>query len=115
MAIRRRDQYYTMRHKRLQQAPQDHRIGNIGTLKFVETQQLSIFSNLRRNPRHGVKVVAVLRPDLVQSFVHVLHEIVEMDARLGRDIRGKSIEEEVHEHRLTATDVAVHVETLGHV
>ena len=86
VTIRRRDQHHPVRHERLQQAPQDHSISDIGTLKLVETQELSVFSNLRRHPGHGVKVIAVLRPDLVQSFVHVLHEVVEMDARLGRHI-----------------------------
>ena len=115
MAIRRRNQHHTVGHQRLQQAPQDHRIGDVGTLKLIETQELSVFSNLRRDPRHGVEVVAVLRPDLVQSFMHVLHEIVEMDARLGCDVCREGVEEEIHEHCLATPDVAVHVETLGHV
>ena len=42
--------------------------------------------------------------------MHVLHEIVEMDAGFGVDVFRQGVEEEVHEHRFAATDVAEHVE-----
>lgn len=47
--------------------------------------------------------------------MYVLHEIVEVNAILTRDIRRQCIEEQIHQHGLSAPDIAVHIQSLGEV
>ena len=51
-----------------------------------------------------------LLPNGMDAFVHVEHEFVKMRAALAHD-RAR-LEEQIHQHRLAAADIAVDVETL---
>lgn len=113
VAVRGGYQHHAVRHERLDQSAQDHGVRDIDDLELIETQHLGGLGDVRGNERHGVEVVAVLRAHLVQAFVHVLHEVVEMDARFGRDIGWQRVEEQIHQHRLARAHVAVHVQSLG--
>lgn len=53
--------------------------------------------------------------DHMHPLVHVLHEVVEVDPVLRRDIRRESLIEQIHQHRLATSNIAVHVQTLGQV
>lgn len=49
----------------------------------------------------------------VQPLVYVDHKGMEMDATFASDCGGKSLVEDVHEHRLARPYVTVQVETFG--
>lgn len=52
---------------------------------------------------------------LVHAFVYILHEVVEMNPRLGCDIRWQGVKEKIHKHRLPTPDIAIHIQALGKV
>lgn len=89
---------------------QNHGVSDICALELVKAQYLPLFRNIRSNERDGVEVAAVLHFHDMQPPVHVLHEIVEVDPRLGRNIARESIVEEVHEHRLSTSDISIEIE-----
>src|SRR5260370_18155302 len=54
-----------------------------------------------------------LLAECIDALVHIGHELVEMNAALAHDRRG--LEEQIHQHGLAATDLAVDVEALDHI
>lgn len=85
-------------------------------LELVETQDISIRSKLSCNGLN--RVTTTMSKSLsggVYPFVNVDHERMEMHATLSGDVRGEGCVEEIHEHRLSGTYVAVQVKPLGHL
>ena len=98
------DHHDTMFEQGREQPAQDHRIGNIGDLKLVETKKRGALRDLRGNRCN--RIFLLLAP-VMNPPVHILHELVKMDPRLRLDAR--QIEEQVHEHRLAAPHPAPEV------
>ena len=92
---------------------ENHRICDICALELVETQHTRALCDGSCHERQRIKVVAVLHLDNVHALVHILHEVVEVDAGLGLDVGWEGLVEQVHEHGLAASYVAVHVQSLG--
>lgn len=47
--------------------------------------------------------------------MYILHEVVEMDARLGLDVGRQGLVEQIHEHRLPAPHITIHIQSLGEI
>ena len=90
---------------------QDHRVGNIGDVKFVEAEQPGLVENRRRGQRDHIAVSDFAARDLlakaVDALVHLGHEFVEMGAALVLDLA--LLEEQIHQHGLAAPDFAVNI------
>lgn len=99
-----------MRHERLEEPAEDHGVGHVGALELVEAEHVALVGDLGRHEGHAVDVAAVLELHLVEALVDVLHEVVEVDARLGPHVLRERVVKEVHEHRLAAAHVAEQVE-----
>jgi hypothetical protein len=97
-----------------EQAAEDHCIGDVGDVKFVEAQKPRLASQIARRQLDRVRagVLADLHslPEGVNAFVHVEHEFVEMRATLAH--RRACFEKQVHQHCLAASDFAEDVEAL---
>lgn len=93
--------------------PQDHRIGDISALELVEAKHASSLGDIRSNHRQCIKVVAILDLNNMHALMHILHEVVEMNAGLGLNIGRQGIEEQIHKHGLSTPNIAKHVQTLG--
>jgi hypothetical protein len=112
VAVARSDDDGAVGHECFHQTTQDHGIGDIGALEFVEAEDLRALRDVGGDVRNGVDVVAVRHLHLVEVFVHRLHEGVEMDPCLACDIWGQRVVEEVHHHSLSRADISVHVHAL---
>ena len=80
LGVRGGDDPRSRREQALEQAADDHGIGNVGDLHFVEAEQAGF---LRQ--RLGDGCYRILRVGLarrVEALVHLLHEGMEMDAAL---------------------------------
>ena len=62
---------------------QNHGIRNIRTLEFIEAENTALFSQICRNVGNGIEIGTMLHLHRVQPFMYILHEIMEMDSRLG--------------------------------
>ena len=106
-----RDHHDAELEQTLEQPAEDHGVGNIGDVEFVEAEQPGLLRDGRGGKRDRILVAAFARfrllPERVDAFVHVGHEFVEMNATLAHDRR--CIEEQVHQHGLAAADVAIDV------
>ena len=90
----------------LEQAADDHGVGNVGDLHLVEAEEAGFLGDGLRHGGDRILRVGLARG--VEALVHLLHEGVEVDAALGRDIDHGM--EQVHQHGLAAADLAVDVE-----
>ena len=110
----------------LEESPEDHGICNVRDLEFVKTEDVGLPGEISRDGCDWVTAVptadtcATSAADKahgefggMDTFVHVDHERVKVDATFAGDGRGEGVEEEVHEHGLAGADVAVEVEALG--
>lgn len=66
--------------------------------------------NIRRDERHGVDISPMLHLQLVQSPMHILHEVVEVYPRLRLDGARQGVMEQVHQHGLAAAHVSEEVQ-----
>ncbi len=99
--------------QRLEQPPQNHRVGDVVDLEFVEAQQRRLARDLVGERRDWVGDFRV-RPLIgVDSRVDALDEAMEMDALFARHQRG--VEEQVHQHGLSAPDLADQIQAGRHV
>lgn len=94
---------------------QDHCISNIRTLELIKTEDPSGFGDIRRNHGQGIEVISILHLYDVHALVHVLHEVVEVNAGLIFDIRRKRIKEQIHQHSLSAPNIAIHIHAFRQV
>ncbi len=90
----------------LEQPPEDHRVGDVGHLHLIEAQEACFCRDAGGDMRDRIAVDLLAR--LADALVHVGHELMEMAALLGGEAHAG--EEQVHQHRLAAADVAVDVE-----
>ena len=99
----------------LEQPAEDHGVGDVGDVEFVEAQHLGLVSQRLRHRGDGVGALALtllLRLPLAEdALVHVAHEFVEMRPALA--LGRQRIKEEVHEHGLAAADLAIDIHALG--
>jgi hypothetical protein len=84
-------------------------------LELVKAQYITTLSNISSHKRHSINIIAIFHLQLMQPAVDILHEVVEVYARLGADRRRERIVEEIHEHGLSAANVAVEVQPAGQV
>ena len=70
-----------------EQAPENHGVGNVGDVEFVEAEKPGLLRNVGRGEPDRVLVAELRRfhalPERVDALVHVGHEFVEMDAALA--------------------------------
>ena len=103
------DKTHTIGKQGVQQAVQDHRVGDVCYVELIETDE---FVALRDTPPQLVqRVHRALQ--VGQLAVHFPHELVEMQARLAPDRHG--VEEAVHQEALAPPDTAIHVDTTRHI
>jgi hypothetical protein len=104
------------REQRLEQAAEDHRIGDVAHFQLVEAEQPDLFCDSLRHQIDRVLAVArcllCLAPAM-QRLVHLDHELVEMDAALVGERRVG--DEQIHQHRLAAADGPVQIQSLRRV
>ncbi len=101
-----RDQHQPGREQALEQARQDHRVGDVLDLELVEAEQSHLAGDRRGHRRDRIATASLARN--VNPLVGLGHEFVEMDAALGDG--GGDREEFVHQHGLATADLAVDVE-----
>ena len=97
-----------------EQPSEDHGVGDVGDVEFVEAEQPSLLGKLVGDVPDRILACVLAEfhflAEGVDALVHVEHEFVKMRAALARD-RAR-LEEKIHQHGLAASDVAVDVETL---
>ena len=93
-----------------EEPPQDHRIGDIGDVEFVKADKRAFAGDLFRECGDKVDLLGFLLPPVMQLLMHFQHEGVEMHAALLLHLNMG--EEQIHQHRLAATDPAIEIETL---
>ncbi len=112
--VRGRDHHDAALEQLREQPAEDHGVGNVGDMEFVEAQQPGLLGKFGGDKPDrivaGVLAELHLLPERVNALVHVEHEFVKMRAALAR--HRARLEEQIHQHRLAAPDVAVDVETL---
>ncbi len=88
----------------VEQAIENHRVGDIGDVEFVETNQPVA---LRDAPREFIEWIGRAF-QLLQLAMHLAHELVEMQTRLA--LHRHHREEAVHQEALAAPYTAPHVD-----
>ena len=95
-----------------EQPSQDHRIGDVGDVEFVEAQKPGLVEDRRGGERDHIAVGDLAARDIlaiaVDPLMHLGHEFVEVRAALVHD--RAVLEEQIHQHGLAAADFAVNVE-----
>ncbi len=107
-AVRRRHDRDAVFKQQPEQTPDDHRIGDVGHLHLVKTQQARVLGDLFGDGFQRIRRARLAH--VVQTGVDVLHERMEMHATLFGD--GHVFEKEIHQHGFTAPDPAPKVQTL---
>ena len=95
--------------QRGEQPRQDHRVRAVRHHHLVEGQQPHFLG--QRGGNGGDRVARLLGALGSDAGVHLQHELGEMDAALGLD--RDMVEEQVHQHRLAAPDIAPEIDALG--
>ena len=103
------DHHHLVLEQRLEQAPDDHRVGDVGDVHFIEAQQRRLVGDGSRDLGNGIAGMRLA--GLGDAVVHLGHELVEMRAALVAV--GRRLEEQVHQHGLAAADGPEDVEPLG--
>ncbi len=80
-------------------------------LEFVEAEQRGLGGNAVGQRRNRICAIRIGLPPSVDPRVRLLHEAVEVDAPFARHVGGG--EEQVHQHRLAAADLADEVNSVG--
>src|SRR5712692_4048764 len=106
MVIRGHDELDAAVHGPLQEAPEDHRVGDVGDMKFIKADQ----PVAPRSPgRDGIdRVLGALQ--LVELAVQLAHEVMKMDAALPHERHAQV--ERVHQEALAAPDRSPQVDAL---
>ena len=108
-----RHQHHAQLEQAGEQPAEDHGVGNVGDMKFVEAEQPGFFRDLIGGEPDRIDLTDFAALDLVaknaHARMHIGHELMEMGAALA--LRRTGGEEQVHQHGLAATDFAVDVET----
>ena len=106
-----RDHHHAAREQRLEQPAEDHGVGDVVHLEFVEAQQRGL--SAIASATGGTGSSSLISPCFFSGArhgcgVHVLHEWWKCTRRFLRQRRG--LEEQVHQHGLAAADLAPDVE-----
>ena len=96
--VARRNQSDPCSKQMLQQLPEDHRIGDVGDEKFIETQHLCLCSEVGRNLFQGVGRAGKIS----QLMMNTLHEPVKMHSQPF--ISRQALVEQIHQQRFASTD-----------
>jgi len=112
--VGRRDQHHAVLEQPSKQTAENHGVGDVGDVEFVEAQQPGLIGDLVGDVADRIAVADLaelqLMSHLAHALVHVGHELVEVRPPLAPHLaRGK---EEIHEHGLAAADVAENIEAL---
>mmetsp|Transcript_23570 Transcript_23570/g.58253 ORF Transcript_23570/g.58253 Transcript_23570/m.58253 type:complete len:209 (+) Transcript_23570:1368-1994(+) len=98
----------------LEESFEYHGVGDVNDVELVKAQQLGLSADVVRHLYERVGVGAplslVLRLLLVQPGVHVQHELVEVHALLGRQMR--RVIKAVHDHGLALPNAAPDIQPL---
>ena len=97
----------------MEQAAQDHRIGNVVDLELVEAQQGRLGNDPVGQGRDRVVAARVRLLPGMYLGMGILHEAMEVDAALAADLG--SGEEQVHQHAFAAADVTHQVKPVRSV
>jgi hypothetical protein len=89
-----------------EQAPEDHRIGDVVDLELVEAQQRRLAGDVGGDLVDGLGGSGAALP--LDAVVHFEHEGMEMDASFAQ-VRHRA-KEQIHQHRLAAPDGSAQVE-----
>jgi hypothetical protein len=96
-----------------EQPAQDHGVGDVGDVEFVEAQQPGLLEDRMRGERDDVAISDLAARDVlaiaVNPLMHFGHEFMEMGAALVLDLA--LLKKHIHQHGLAAPDFAVNVET----
>ena len=95
-----------------EQPAEDHGVGDVGDVEFIEAKQPGLLRQLAGHEFDrilaGMLALFHLLPERINALMHVDHEFVEMRATLA--LHGARLEEQIHQHGLAAPDLAVDVE-----
>ncbi len=104
MEVGGRDDADAVGEQRLQQAMQDHRIGDIRDVKLIETDETETARDAAAKLVQGVDGAL----EVLQFPVHLAHELVEVQSRLAGERDG--LEKAVHQEALAAAHTTMHVD-----
>src|SRR5262245_5840723 len=94
-----------------EETAEDHCVSDVGNMEFVEAKQPALFCYRGRGALDWIELIALtvleLLPEGMNTFVHVGHEFVEMNASFADD--RAALEEQIHQHGLAAADLPVDV------
>ena len=103
-----------MREQLREQPAEDHGVGDVGDVEFVEAEQPGLVEQLLGDEPDRIFAFVLAELHLLaqrkNALVHVEHEFVKMRAALAR--HRTCFEEQIHQHGLAAADVAEDVEAL---
>ncbi len=105
-AVRGRDHHHPRIEQGGEQPIEDHRVGDIVDLEFVEADKRRLGRDIGRHL--GDRFARLVPPLLLDAVVHFEHEGVEMHSPLARAGRGGK--EQIHQHRFAAPDRAAQIE-----
>ena len=100
---------YTIGKQGIQQAMQNHRVGDVGHMKLIKTDELIALRHAL--PQHIQRVLNALQ--LPKLAVHFAHELVEMQA--GFALNGDCVKKQIHQKTLAAPHPTKHVDAFGHL
>src|SRR5690606_13701852 len=92
-----------------EQAAHDHRIGAVVHHHLVESEAANVPGNGRSDG--GDRIAAFGLARFAEPLVNFQHEGVKVDAALGG--KGERLMEQVHQHRLAASDAAPEINAAG--
>ena len=89
------DHHHLVLEQRLEQPPDNHRVGNVGDVHFIEAQHGCLVGDGGRDLGNGIARMRLA--GLGDAVVHLGHELVKMRAALVAV--GGCLEEQIHQHR----------------
>ena len=104
MKIGGRDNADAVGEQRLQQAMQDHRVGDVRDVKLIETDETETARNATPEFVQGVDGTL----EVLQFPVHLAHELMKVQSRLAGERDG--LEKAVHQEALATPDPTMHVD-----
>jgi hypothetical protein len=90
----------------IEQATENHRIGNIGNVELVKAQQTNVARDLFGNPEHRVRLAFVF----VQITMDLLHEGMKVNTLFAAI--GHGIVEAIHQEAFAPANAAPEINTL---
>src|SRR6185436_13912242 len=107
MVVRGHHELHAALHRLLEEAAEDHRVGDVGNMKFIKTNQSVTSSSTFRHCRD--RVFGTL--ELVELAVNLAHEVVEVHAALAHQRHAQI--ERIHQEALAAPDRSPEIHPFG--